>query len=450
MQIASLILASLAALHVVEAPRDEALEPGNVLFVLMDDISAYEFSQYQPAPALAKTPTLDALIEDGVLFRNAWTLPICSPTRAAIFTGRHGFRTGIGKNIAKQSDFGIQEAELTLPELLDGWGPERLSTGAFGKWHMHTNQTGGAFQPNLWGFDRYEGSPGNLMNGFSYFSYHSVVDGTLFPGQTTYATTAEVDAASAWISATEGPWFCYLAFHAAHEVWQEPPPELYTTPIATLGSQFTERPEYRAMIEAMDTELGRLLDSMDPDVRARTTIVVMADNGTPKQVVPLDKDPDHAKGTLYEGGVHVPLFVSGPVVAEPGREVDALVHAVDLYATLAQLCGVDVELGPGATRAPVLDSVSLVPYLTDPAQEPLREFVYTENFAPNGFGPFTKEHRAIRDARWKLIRFDDDEELFDLDADPDEEKDLLLFPLDPEAADAYSRLSAEMDALLAS
>ena len=179
----------------------------------------------------------------------------------------------------------------------------------------------------------------------------------------------------------------------------------------------------KAAVEAMDTELGRLFTSVDPTVLDQTLVIFVGDNGTTPQATTAPFDPDHAKTTVYEGGINVPLIVSGPGVAR-GAESAGLVTTTDLYATLAEYLGVPLVGGD--------DSESMLPYFTHPARPSLRPWAYTEFFSPVGFGPYDRWDQAIRDERYKLLRFHDDsvlptrEEFYDLDLDPFEQDDLLL------------------------
>ena len=152
---------------------------------------------------------------------------------------------------------------------------------------------------------------------------------------------------------------------------------------------------------------------------AATTVIFVGDNGTSSGVTVPPFIPGHGKSTLYEGGINVPLIVSGPSVVEPGREVRAVANTVDLFATVLQLAGVDLE----ASLPPELpiDSISLVPYLLDSYQPPQRQFVLAENFYEGG--PY---HVAARGERFKLIlRSEGEAELYDLLRDPFEENDLF-------------------------
>ena len=199
------------------------------------------------------------------------------------------------------------------------------------------------------------------------------------------------------------------------------------------------------MAEAVDTELGRLLRSVD--LKA-TTVIVIGDNGTPGQVIVAPYSGARGKSTLYEGGIHVPLLVFGSGV-KGGRSVDSIVAGVDLYPTILQLAGIDPRrVVPAGNR---IDGVSLVPFLTG-AKGPTAQvhpFVYSDKFA----GAWNvNPRRAIRDTSFKLIdqAGSANDQLFNLKADPMETKNLLAGPLAPAAAAAETSLRAKLATLLAS
>lgn len=412
--------------------------PTNVLLILADDVGVDRIGAYAEHPVPGKTPVIDALAEQGVLFRNAWSNPTCSPTRATILTGRFAFRTGIG--IATMPDgvqTGLSAAEITLPELLGRAAGCRPSTALFGKWHLGSDARD-VLSPLEAGFDIYAGCLFNLP---SYFAWDKQIN-TLSVRSTTYATTDTTDDAMRAISHLPEPWFVMVSYHAAHDPFHWPPPALHSQSTQLINVSI----RHRAMVEAMDTEIGRLLSSFSSAELARTTIILAGDNGTPGVATTLPFLAAHAKKTVYEGGINVPLIISGAHVQARGRESAALVNTTDLYATVAQLMSVDParELPPGHP----IDSLSLTPYLRAPELPSLREFAYAERFSPNGPGPYEFRIRAIRNARWKLIVSEspDKEELYDLLLDPFELVDRLAsLPLDPEAQSSYASLKAGLE-----
>lgn len=433
-------LARIAAPALVGLAPGGALARDNFLVVVADDVGVDKVNVYSrddlyghpgegasPGP----TPTIDALATDGVLFRNAYGYPTCSPTRAAALTGRYGFRTGIGNPSGGPL---LDIDETLLPELLAG----THSNAAFGKWHLGGNDPD---HPNDSGFAHFAGALAGQIP--SYFLWPKLTDGVVEPGYAVYATTDNADEAIASIAGFgANPWFVWLAFNAGHTPFHAPPAGLHTQVLAGVPA-LTPVPHYEAAVEAMDTELARVLASIPADVLADTTIVFMGDNGTTSEVVEPPFIATKAKSTTFEGGINVPFIVKSPRVplAERGSESLALVHVVDLFASVAEIAGV-------ASAAE--DSHSLLPYLEDPSLGTLaaRPYAYSEKFSPNGLGPYDDEERAIRGERYKLIwRNGSYEDLYDLELDPFEETNLLLGALSPEQQAAYDALVAAIEAL---
>jgi arylsulfatase A-like enzyme len=382
-----------------------------------------------------------ALCARGVVFDNAWAAPLCSPTRAAIITGRHGFRNTVGT-----VGLPLPLTERALPLALTDGNPGYV-TAAFGKWHLSTPANGGPNHPNMVGFSRYAGSLPAAVP--SFFNWTRTVDGVA-ANETGYATTVNVNDARDWIALQTKPWFVWLAFNAAHSPFHVPPAALHT--YTGLAATPPPRPinHFHAMIEAMDTELGRLMDGLSPAALANTWIIFLGDNGTPNEVSSAPIPPTRGKGGLYQGGVQVPLVIAGPGVVAGGRRVGAIVQVLDVFKTVLELGQVDMTLALPAGGNTV-DSVSLVPYLKNPAQAPLRTTVVTEVF---GGAPFAggQPGKTIRDKDFKLIRFNSGTlELYDLRTDPYEAINLLTAgPLSAEAATHNADLTAALDALLAS
>ena len=348
--------------------------PPNVLVLLADDIGVDSVAVYAEGDDLPSTPNLDALAAGGLLFRNAWSSPVCSPSRAGLLTGRHSFRHGVGwLTTPDVLSSALPLSELTIPEVLDLAGSGYVHA-AIGKWHLGNASVGGPLAPNDAGFGHFSGSLSNLLPPFDYFTWPKVVDG-VSSTSTNYVTTETVDDAIAWISGQSSPWFCYVAFHAAHSPFHAPPSSLHSVDLTTP----TNRLYYKAMVEALDTEIGRLLASLPPGVGDDTMVIFAGDNGTSAKVTVPPFDVNHAKGTLYEGGINVPLIVSGPLVSAPA-EVRGLVTVTDLFATVLGIAGLTKSQVPSPAGQ---DSVSLTPYFTNPNLT-LREFVYTEVFRPNG------------------------------------------------------------------
>jgi arylsulfatase A-like enzyme len=438
-----LMLALLAGLAV---EPQVASTPGNVLLVMADDVGCDMVSLFSGHPDAPPTPTLDALAASGVSFQAAYTDPVCSPTRACVLTGRYSFRTGIGNFLfpsgAPQPS--LQPAEVTIPEAIDAFAPWTFDSSAVGKWHLTAPPFNVSLAPNLQGFGWFEGTAGNLYIGQNYYNHTTIRNGVALTS-TTYSTTEQVNAALKRSREMREPWFMYLAFNAAHEPWHIPPASLHT--YALSGPPAASPPvHYRASVQALDSELGRLFAAMDPGVRARTTVIFMSDNGSPNEVVTAPSAPGRAKGTLFEGGVRVPLIISGPTVAYPGSQCNALVNSVDVFPTVMELCGVSAASQSTLRR---IDGVSLTPYLAQPWRPPLRDWVFATKFLPNGFGPFTSLGRMIRNARWKLIeRQGQSDQFFDMASPQGEYLNLALGSLDTAQRAAYARLAAQLRELV--
>lgn len=399
------------------------------LVILADDLGVDGVGFLDAHPTPPTTPRLDALAAEGVVFRRAYVSPLCSPSRACLLTGKDAWRTGVGANVTKYSfGDGISLDETTIAhELGPRWRRVKL-----GKWHLSTENELALDPPGLLGFDDYRGTWRNISGGQTYWRWLKTVDQVELP-LSTYATTDNVDDAIRELEGGEGPLFLLLSLNAPHAPWHAAPAHLAGPPASQAPADL-----YLTAIEAMDTEVGRLLDALDQSTYASSTYVMfLGDNGTPSDVVRPPTRPDRVKGSVYEGGVHVPLVVRGPGV-EP-RVVDDLVQGTDLYATLAELAGVD---------ASTPDSVSFAPVLR--GESGARDHVYVEAFGPWYASPYHWWRRTVISRRWKLIDYHSEpDELYDLILDPSEDTDLLAQgpdALSSEARSAYAWLRARMDA----
>ncbi len=412
----------LAALALLAAPG--AGQQRNVLLLIADDLGVDRVGAYAAHPDPGRTPVIDALAAGGMLFRNAWSNPNCPPTRAGMLTGRHSVHSGFVATDFWTVPTELPLAETTIPEAL----PANYRSAVVGKWHIGSLKATGYLHPLLQGFDNFRGSM-TIFTGSptdNYTNFTKVVDGTSFVQVTKYATSDQVDDALSLINGWGGdPWFLWLAFHAPHGPFHKPPASLHTYGPLPNPISANIPLHMKAMAEAMDTEIGRLLAGIPPAVRANTVVIFLGDNGTDKVATTAPYLPSHAKGTVYQGGVNVPFIVNGPGVL-PGSECGAIVSTTDVFATTLELAGVVNTTGE--------DSVSLVPYFTDPALPSLRDTVYTEIFSPNGNGPYTGRARAVRDDRYKLMilhagsAIPSETHFFDLLADPFELNDLLAGP----------------------
>lgn len=195
----------------------------------------------------------------------------------------------------------------------------------------------------------------------------------------------------------------------------------------------------------MDTSIGRVLDSMSPEVRENTYVIFIGDNGTTNNSVAEPFERGRAKGTVYQGGVHVPLIVSGPGVVEGGVS-EALVNSVDLFQTMldmAEAQSVESETVPDRVNQ---DSVSFMPYLQNPDLGSLRDWLYADVFS-GSFQGIADADYAMRNERYKLLRNGGIEEFYDLVEDPYEHNNLLTGNLSANQQAQYQFLSHQIDAL---
>jgi arylsulfatase A-like enzyme len=420
------------------APR-----PGNVLLIVADEIGNDRVGAYGENPNAPATPVLDSMAARGVLFRNAYSYPTCSPTRALIMTGRYGFRTGVGEVIVVNSSVpALPYDEITLPELLDLGTGGRYEHALVGKWHLGSASFGGAFNALEQGWRAHLGVMGNTGSYTSWTKYTNGVP----EANARYVTTDQVDDAIAFTHTLPEPWFVCLSLTAAHTPYHAPPAGLHSQ---TLRGSPASTPvaHFDAAVQALDTELGRLLSSMPPAVKRNTTFLFIGDNGPPGAATTPPYSPGATKGFLFEGGINVPLIACGREVLAAGGECAALVSAIDLYATVAQLAGFDAR-SVLPSELP-LDSVSLVPYFVDPTLPADRFVVYSEKFSPNGVLPPQTHARALRDERWKLIERDGaPDQFYDLQGVHLEGADLLRGTLDEEQQAAYDALKDAMTELV--
>ncbi|MGK0154579.1 MAG: arylsulfatase A-like enzyme [Neolewinella sp.] len=400
----------------------------NVLLIVADDIGVDYVGAYLEGTNPPPTPTIDALAQNGVLFRNAWANPSCSPTRACVMTGRYPFRTLVGRWIshsANPPNVGLlQPEERTLAEVLDA-AQSGYTHSLIGKWHLNNAFASPDSPRAVGGYSYHAGSLEGQIP--SYTNWTRVVNGVA-AATTTYCTTQNTDDALAWIQSQTSPWLCVLTYQAPHIPYHAPPANLHTQNLNGLTPQATTHtpaniPFYRAMVESLDTEMGRLFSTLGTAVMDDTNVVFIGDNGSVQRQSAPPFDGQRAKGTPYEGGVNVPLIISGPAVQQPGREVTALACAVDVFSTVIDLADASSGLPPFAVH----DSVSLEPYLSHATQAPLRQFAYTEQFTGTSWpAPNTNGHATIRDAQYKLIKrySGGSDELFDLINDPWETNNL--------------------------
>lgn len=428
-------LVLLAACGRADRPWDPEDAPRtNVVVIVADDVGIDKIAAYRAHPSPPATPNLDALAAEGLLFRNAWSAPTCTPTRVGLVTGQHGRQWGSNRWVHPDEDWQLPVRAFTVPDLLAEAPGARWSHSFVGKWHLTDFGHGDpAMHPLDHGWDWYAGALGNLDKYIgqhdrpgTYRDWQKNDNGVLEWTQT-YATTDTVDDAVARLDAMEPPWVLWVSLNAAHVPFTTPPDELATVP-----ADPSDPDRLDAIVTAMDAELGRLLAAVPGDA----TILFLGDNGTTVEGVRPPWDPGQSKGTLTEGGVHVPLIAAGPLVSQPGTETAALVHVLDVFATLGDNAGVDPDVLPDPVA-----SRSLLPVLEDP-DLPGADTLFAARAGENGPRP-AGECFAVRDARYKLVDCGG-EQLFDLKGRVDDGPDLLRGSLSDEAAARLRELRKEL------
>ena len=450
------------------------MSAANILLIIGDDMGVETLRSYGLGENPPATPHLDEMAREGVRFNNFWSQPACSPTRATIMTGRYGFRTGIGAPVNARGPLpeppavpdwalanvtignmsggmagviaargmggvgprsvprnGLSVNEYTLPMAFNDNAELGYSTAAIGKWHLADLSNGWLDHPNRTGFGHFSGSLYGSPE--SYFAWNKVINGEV-AGVTGYTPVDKVDDAIAWIGDQGGnPWFLWFAFNLPHRPLHMPPDD------ARIG---TSDLSYPAMIEAMDTQIGRMLASLEPEDRENTYVIFMGDNGTHNEEVSAPFQAGRAKGTLYRGGVNVPFLVTGPNV-QHGVISEALVNSVDLFATIMEMAGIE----PTKTIPAEIthDSISFLPTLSNPMSTP-RDWIFADEFL-GGFAGVSSAYSAMRNKRYKLLSLGSVEEFYDLEMDPYERNDLLAGELSSDENTEYFALQREIASL---
>ncbi len=402
----------------------------NVLLIIADDLGIDSLAAFNDdgAAELPTTPTIDNIQSNGITFTRFYSYSTCSPTRSAILTGRYAFRTGV----YSPNDNDLMANEFTLPDALIESGVISNRLAQIGKWHLGN----AADSPNtLGGWPHFSGALGGGLS--SYTNWAKTVNGVTANNYAVYATTDNVNDAANWID-TQGTnsWFCWLAFNAPHTPLERPPNDLHDYDDIRDGVFDRSRNHFEATVQAMDTEMERLLTHVD---LSETTVIFMGDNGTTGMQVQSPFTTTHAKGSAYEGGIRVPLLICGAAVSN-GLEntvYDGHLHSVDLYATILDLFGVE-------TRSVVPAELE---YDTRSFAAALRGEAYIRDPAVimvnNAFG--TSPARSIMEGDYKLIDFESGSpEFYNVSLDLPESVNLLSGTLSSVEQAAYESLTNKL------
>jgi arylsulfatase B len=420
----------------------------NVILIIADDLSPDYFGFYPVHGDTADVPNIRSLLSKGVQFNNAMSNPVCSSTRSAILTGRYGFRTGVGAIVGGAGGSGqLDTSELTIPRLLNIYNTN-IGKANIGKWHLHQAMPVSQLQnPNVLGYDHFEGPfIGAIPNFYNWTKYTNGISGPI----TTYATSENVNNAVSWIKTQNAnPFFLWLAFNAPHEPLHLPPAGFYTnTSLSGTMQDINANPKsyFKADLEALDHEIGRLFDSLQVLNKLDSTdFIFIGDNGNTIRTTQIPIT-NHSKGTIYQYGVHVPFIISGPSVVNPGRSTDALVNTADIFSTVLELFGYNNWQSQIPANKPV-DSKSIYPLILNQGTT-VRSWAFCEIFK---ITTDSVDGKAIRNSDYKLINFNyGKQEFYNLTIDSLELNDLLTGTLSANDIINYNYLCNEMTNLVGS
>ena len=403
---------------VAQAGQEESSQKQpNIIFILTDD-QGYGDLSCHGHPVL-KTPNLDKLHDEGVRFTDFQVGPLCAPTRCALMTGRHEYRSGVYATRGPGQNMDLKAT--TIAQVLKSAG---YSTGIFGKWHLGADPK---LQPWQRGFDMAlsfssgmigEGAP----NGMNLF------DGTLWRNGKSektkgFCTDVFFEEATKWIGKVKGekPFFCFIPTNAPHTPLGCPDEflKLYQgkSPTKSLDTYF-------GMIANIDTNVGKLRDQLKEwQIDKDTLVIFMSDNGAsnhfkekPGPAAFFNAGMKGSKGSVDEGGTRVPSFWYWPGGFKGGADVERLAAAIDVFPTLAEIAGVKI---PADVK---LDGRSLLPLLRNPKADWPDRFVFIH---ASNWGGNPADHKgpgfAVRNDRFRLVG---NKKFYDIKADRGQAKNV--------------------------
>jgi arylsulfatase A-like enzyme len=442
---ASLAAVAVATLVALAAPAGAAA-PGqgarpNIVYIVADDLGWKDVGYHGSD---IRTPSVDSLAQGGVRLEQFYAQSMCTPTRAALMTGRYPLRYGLQTVvIASSHTYGLPTDERLLPQVLKDAG---YATAIVGKWHL------GHADPKYWPRQRgFDFQYGPLIGEIDYFTHqqHGVTDwyrDNQVINEDGYSTTLFGNQAVGLIERhdTAKPLFLYLTFNAPHTPYQAP--QEYLDRYAGIADP--SRRAYAASITAMDDQIARVVAALEKKgMRDGTLIVFQSDNGgtrsamfageldMSKSKIPCDNGPYRdGKGSLYEGGTRVAALANWPGRIPAGGVVDGMIHVVDMLPTLAGLAGASTA------GCKPLDGMDVWSAIAEGKPSPRTEVVY--NVEPY--------RAAVRQGDFKLVwrtLLPPAAELYDVARDPSETTDLAA--RHPEKVAVLQRRASELAAAMA-
>jgi arylsulfatase A-like enzyme len=395
------------------AAQTPAAKP-NVVLIVTDDVGYGDLGSYG-APDI-KTPNIDSLARDGVKLTDFYAAPQCTPTRAALISGRYQQRfrleTALGGPKSPAGGTGLPATGYSLPQLLKNTG---YATGLIGKWHLGYKPE---FSPNAHGFDYFFG----FKSGYIDYYQHTGGDGEsdLFENESPvrvdgYMTDLITERSIRFITDhAAAPFFLEVTYNAAHWPFQVPD----HPSVAADHARFVQpeendtatRKDYVAILERADQGIGRILQALKQRGLDRNTLVVyMQDNGG--EWVSRNAPLFNRKGTVWEGGIRVPAIFRWPGRLPAGKVSGQVGIVQDVTATILAAAGATV---PAAARP---DGINLLPMLEGRAPAVERTLFFR-------FGGGAARQLAVRQGSWKLLVDGAKRYVFDLSKDVGERNDL--------------------------
>ncbi len=360
----------------------DATNKPNIVYFLVDDLG-YADCGFNGGSDI-KTPNIDKLAHAGAILKSFYVQPVCSPTRAALMTGRYATHTGVYNVVRPGAPWGLPLAERILPQALKEAG---YTTAICGKWHLGEFES--VYKPTQRGFDH---QYGHMFGALDYFTH--IRDGKpdwyrddipiVEEGYTTHLVAKEACRLIKERPADK-PLFLYVPFNGIHGPHQVP--DSYKEPYKDLPKL---RQTIAGMLSAVDEAIGQITAALVESGQLENTLIIFSsDNGGPAPGKATMNTPLRAgKGTIYEGGVRVCAFANWPGRIQAGITVTEPMHAVDWYPTLVKLVGAkaNLELQP--------DGIDMWPVLTQSAKSP-RDAILLVGNRPGV--------SAIRMGDWKLL-----------------------------------------------
>lgn len=363
----------------------------NIVFILADDMGYGDFSAINGGQS--HTPALDQLIRQGICFTQHYAAsPVCNPSRACLMTGRYPHRTGSIDTLEWRGLERLALRETTIAQLLQASG---YATGLVGKWHL------GAFDPRYHprnrGFDESVCFRGGMHD---YFNWRLEFDDRVVRSDGRYLTDVWTEEAVGFIKRHRTqPFFLHVTYNAPHTPLQAPEDEI--RPFRQTG-RFTEAVStLYGMLHRMDSGVARIMETLEQCGLSDNTLVIFTSDNGPHMGGRNDQCMDRyncnlhgAKGSVYEGGIRVPLIMRWPAGLTGGREISDMVHMSDWFPTLLAMAGTPLP------QDRHIDGVNVLPLIQgDSRQGCSRRF-----WQWNRYTPLVTCNAAFRDGDWKLVR----------------------------------------------